>query len=439
MFKIRYTFIAIFLFSQIISFAQIPSGYYNAANGLTGAPLKSALHNIIRNHTERSYADLWTDFQTTDKTSAGKVWDMYSGCTFTFVTNQCGNYSSECDCYNREHSMPNSWWGGTQDTMYTDLFHLVPTDGYVNNRRSNYPFGQVTTPTYTSQNGSKLGPCTFAGYTGVVFEPINQYKGDFARNYLYLATRYENKIASWTSPMLAGNAYPAFTSWAINLLLQWNAQDSVSQKEIDRNNAVYLIQGNRNPFIDHPEYANLIWGGGSIVFVNSITVQGQGGATSIVTQGGSLQMGATVLPVNATISSVTWSVKNATATINAAGLLTAVSDGIDTVVATANDGSGVYGIKEISISNQGSGVNFIDLNDKVTIYPNPANEILNIDIKQMQFHPDIIAITDIRGKLVYKSSTVLDHQKLDIAELEKGVYFITISGKNCKSVFKFIR
>jgi hypothetical protein len=335
--------------------------------------------------------------------------------------------------------MPNSWWGGTTDTMYSDLFHLVPTDGYVNNRRSNYPFGQVTTPTYTSQNGSKLGPCTFAGYTGVVFEPINQYKGDFARNYLYLATRYENRIASWTSPMLAGNAYPVFTTWAINLLLQWNAQDSVSQKEIDRNNAIYLIQGNRNPFIDHPEYANLIWGGGSIVFVNSITVQGQGGVSSIVTQGGSLQMSATVLPVNATVSSITWSVKNATATINAAGLLTAVSDGIDTVIATANDGSGVFGMKVISISNQGNGVNFIDLNDKVSIYPNPANEVLNIDINQMQFLPDMIAVTDIRGKLVYKFSNVSEHQKLNVAELEKGVYFITISGKNCKSVFKFIR
>jgi endonuclease I len=240
-------------------YGQIPSGYYNNASGLTGSTLKTALCKIIKNHTTRSYAQLWTDFQTTDKTSTGNVWDMYSNCTFVFGTNQCGSYSVECDCYNREHSMPNSWWGGTTDTMYTDLFHLVPTDGKVNGTRSNYPFGEVTTPTNTTGNGSKLGPCSFAGYTGTVFEPVDEYKGDFARNYFYLATRYESRISSWSSDMLAGNSFPVFTTWAVNLLLKWHEQDPVSQKELDRNNAIYGIQHNRNPFIDHPEWAECIW------------------------------------------------------------------------------------------------------------------------------------------------------------------------------------
>ena len=428
----------IFIF-QYIAFAQIPNGYYNNAAGLSGAPLKTALHNIIKGHTMRSYANLWTDFQITDKTADGHVWDMYSNCVYIFLTNQCGNYTAECSCYNREHSMPNSWWGGTQDTMYTDLFHLVPTDGWVNNKRSNDPFGEVANPTYTSQNGSKIGPCSFAGYTGTVFEPINQYKGDFARNYLYLASRYESRISSWTSPMLAGNSFPVFTTWAINLLLQWNAQDTVSQKEIDRNNAIYSIQGNRNPFIDHPEYANLIWGGGSIIFVNSINVQAQGGGSSITTQGGSLQMSATVLPANATNSTFTWSVKNSNATINASGLLAALNDGIDTVVATANDGSGVTGMKAISISNQGNSINYIDLTNKVLIYPNPVKNELNIDIINTTILPENITITDIRGKVVYHITKVTAHQKLDVASLESGMYFVNLSGKNCKSEFKFIR
>ncbi|NVN96116.1 MAG: endonuclease [Bacteroidetes bacterium] len=441
MVKRFYSFLAIIFIIQYVAIAQIPTGYYNSANGLTGAQLKTALHLIIRNHTQRTYANLWTDFQTTDKKSNGKVWDMYSNCDFTFVTQQDGGSGGtvECQFYNREHSMPNSWWGGTQDTMYTDLFHLVPTDKYVNNARGNSCFGQVTVPSQTFLNGGKIGPCSFPGYTGTVFEPTDSFKGDFARNYFYLATRYENKIGSWSSDMLAGNSFPVFTTWAKNLLLSWNTIDPVSQKEIDRNNAVYGIQHNRNPFIDHPEYVNLIWGGGTLILVNSITIQGQGGITSISSQGGTLQMSASVLPSNATNSTYTWSVKNSTATINSTGLLTAISDGIDTVVATANDSSGVKGILAISISNQGSGINYIDLSDKVAVYPNPAVDELNVDIKKMQLLPDNITITDIRGKMIYQLTKVSNHQKIGVAELEKGMYFITISGKNCKSVFKFIR
>jgi hypothetical protein len=108
-------------------------------------------------------------------------------------------------------------------------------------------------------------------------------------------------------------------------------------------------------------------------------------------------------------------------------------------VATANDGSGIIGIKAITISNQSNGINYIDLSDKVNIYPNPATDDLNIDVNKLQILPENISITDIRGKLIYKILNVESHQKLDIANLEKGMYFITISGKNCKSVFKFIR
>ena len=150
-------------------------------------------------------------------------------------------------------------------------------------------------------------------------------------------------------------------------------------------------------------------------------------------------MSATVLPSNATNSTYTWSVKNSTASINSIGLLTAISDGNDTVVATANDSSGVIGMKAITISNQGNGINYIDLSDKILIYPNPAIDELNIDINSIQTLPENISITDIRGKLVHKLLNVASHQKLDVTNLEKGMYFITISGKNCKSVFKFIR
>ncbi len=262
------------VFFTLLSFsitAQPPTGYYNSADGLKGQPLQQALHNIIKGHNSRSYAQLWTDFQSTDKKSNGKVWDMYSDVPggspayeFTFGSDQCGNYGGEGDCYNREHSWPKSWFNDAAP-MYTDLFHLVPTDGYVNGRRSNYPFGEVGTATWTSTNGSKVGPCNFPGYSGVVFEPIDAYKGDFARNYMYMATRYSDIIAGWENndsngdAVMNGTSYPAFETWFVNLLLTWNAADPVSAKEIARNNAVYNLQDNRNPYIDHPEYAVYVW------------------------------------------------------------------------------------------------------------------------------------------------------------------------------------
>src|SRR6218665_82098 len=150
--------------------AQIPPGYYNSAAGLTGASLQLALHNIIKNHTVVSYASLWTHFQTTDKKSSGKVWDMYSDIPagtppyqFTFVSDQCGSYAVEGDCYNREHSWPQSWFASAS-TPSSDLFHIYPTDGYVNNRRGNYPFGDVDSAYWSSQNGGKLGFCSDPGF-----------------------------------------------------------------------------------------------------------------------------------------------------------------------------------------------------------------------------------------------------------------------------------
>lgn len=236
--------------------------YYQNADGKAGAALKTAMCGIIVGHAQRSYSNLWTDFKTTDKRSDGKVWDIYSGISnFTFVTDQAGSYSKENDVYNREHSTPASWFNDNVP-MYTDLFNLYPTDGYVNNRRGNYPYGETDSPTYKSSGSfSKLGPCNSdIGYTGVVFEPNDEYKGDLARSYFYMATCYENKIQGWTSPMHANNSYPAYKDWAINMLLRWAKEDPVSQKEIDRNNAIYSIQKNRNPYIDYPGLEQYVWG-----------------------------------------------------------------------------------------------------------------------------------------------------------------------------------
>ena len=241
----------------------IPPGYYNSAEGLLGEPLRGALHDIIDNHSSISYTGLWTAFYTTDDKPNGKVWDMYSdvpGGTppyeYTFGVDQGGTAGSEGSGYNREHSWPSSWYGATSP-MYTDVFMVYPTDNEVNNKRGSYPFGEVNSPTWTSLNGCRLGPCAYPGYTGTVFEPIDEYKGDFARAYFYMSTRYYGEDGSWPgSGMTSGSQ---LRPWAEAMLLEWNEEDPVSLKEIERNEAVYAIQSNRNPFIDRPDFVGKVF------------------------------------------------------------------------------------------------------------------------------------------------------------------------------------
>ncbi len=249
---------------QLGGMCQIPPGYYHAAQGLHGDTLKQVLHQIIKNHTIISYSAVWTAMKKTDKKPNGKVWDIYSDVPggvppyeYNFITDQCGSYAVEGDCYNREHSWPQSWFNSVPGPS-SDLFHLYPTDGKVNGIRSNYPYGRVGIASITTLNGSKLGPCIDSGYTNIVFEPLDEYKGDLARSYFYMTTRYLNEDATWSSSDATQGAN--ILPWQMNILLEWNRMDTVSAKEIARNDSIYYhIQHNRNPFIDHWQWADSIW------------------------------------------------------------------------------------------------------------------------------------------------------------------------------------
>lgn len=259
----------LFLLAFTSTFAQIPTGYYDTATG-TGYTLKTQLYNIIKGHTDNGYAGLYVTYATSDLDhfyeNDGSVLDMYSEnpagtdpYSYSIATTQrCGNYKNEGDCYNREHIIPQSVFD-EKSPMVADAHFITPTDGKVNGMRSNYPHGVVSNPTYTSLNGSKLGANSTTGYSGIVFEPINEFKGDIARMYFYFATRYENTIAGYSYPMFNGTSNKVFTPAFLSILLAWHTQDPVSPREIERNNAIYGRQNNRNPFIDHPEYVNQIW------------------------------------------------------------------------------------------------------------------------------------------------------------------------------------
>ena len=286
--------------------AAAPDNYYNYAYGKSDEQLMSAMRSIIREHRQLSYSALWDAFKTTDTDAQGYIIDMYSNCKYR-TDQHGGNGQNVGDGFNREHSFPKSWFDDGYP-MYTDLFHLYPTDIKVNNQRSNYPFGECENGTYLSykqwSGTGRLGKSSFAGYSGTVFEPADEYKGDFARTYFYMVTCYKNELPNWSgSDQLnyKNNLYKAFSTWSINLFLKWARQDPVSEKETKRNDAVYGIQGNRNPFIDNPELFEYIWGnkqgepwnGGSEDPVPTITSPENG---TIITMG-SIKKG-TELPFN---------------------------------------------------------------------------------------------------------------------------------------------
>ena len=344
-------FFALSLFAKSVTPASSLPTYYKDINGKSGKSLFDAVHVVTKvGYSSLGYSGLWTAYRTTDVRDNGKIWDMYSDCSWTVGSDQCGSYSNECDCYNREHSIPKSWFGGSESGPGCDIFQVVPTDGYVNNRRSNYAFGEVSSASYT-YDGAKLGSAksititggnTIAGNTGAsvscsgtVFEPRDEYKGDFARGYFGTMIKWANgDYSAFTtgdgSKIFSSNySTGAFglTKYGVALLMKWHRQDPVSQKEIDRNNGIQQTQGNRNPFIDYPYLAEYIWGekaGQTLDLSKLITAYD---SRFILGQSnGSLEGGSTVDPVEK--CTVTWMVNgevytagNPTLSVNKGGVV----------------------------------------------------------------------------------------------------------------------
>lgn len=247
--------------SSVATFAAIPAGYYSTLEGKKKADLKAAAKSVVLHHTVISYGSpTWEAFEQTDvHTVGGQLvwWDMYSD-------NNVPVSSGHPDL-NIEHSVPNSWWGKTQNDAYKDLFHLNPSDVTANTRKANYPLGVVSTVSWTNGVTTVGRPANGAcGGAPNVFEPADKYKGDFARAYFYMFTVYDD--INWSVSqsdrnfMFDGTSYPSLRPWAYELLLKWAAEDPVDEKERNRNEAIYAIQHNRNPFIDFPSLAEYIWG-----------------------------------------------------------------------------------------------------------------------------------------------------------------------------------
>lgn len=267
----KYFLTAIFLcLVAMLAGASYPSGYYDAMNGKKREALKQAAKNCVKEHTRLVYSQLPVYWQYSDVypelyNGSKRWWDMYSDNIYLIREGQSALSSFSSNRMQREHSIPKSWWKKNGDVEYTpaysDMWNLYPSDGRANQAKLNYAFGICASTTF--DNGvSKIGPAKtgYGGGSGNVFEPADEYKGDFARSIFYMATVYDD--INWVINYMfqANSPYPTLRSWAVDMLLQWARTDVVSQKEIDRNNAVENSQGNRNPFVDFPELAEYIWG-----------------------------------------------------------------------------------------------------------------------------------------------------------------------------------
>lgn len=265
-------FLLLSLWSFTSGYAEYSADYYSAMNGKRREALKAAAKECVGEHQQLVYLDLPNYWQYSDVypekyNGQTRWWEMYSNEIFLIRNGQSTKSSFSANHMNREHSVPKSWWKYSGDVEYTpaysDMWNLYPSDGEANMAKSNYPLGIVAgTPSY--DNGcTKVGTPAYGygGGAGKVFEPDDEYKGDFARGYFYMATVYDNIY--WLSKygcMFSRNSYPTLLPWAYEMLLEWHRKDPVSQKEILRNDAVEKSQGNRNPFVDFPQLAEYIWG-----------------------------------------------------------------------------------------------------------------------------------------------------------------------------------
>ena len=292
-------------FNRPVTPADSLPAYYESIDGTSGKELMDAIQRVSKQGYRADdfrYDSVWLAFKHTDLRPDSYIWEIYSDCDFVYEKDRTSNttQTGECKGYNREHAMCQSWFGTTslagqemssskKNSPGSDIFHIYPASYGMNSRRGNRPYGEVDVPAYTSFNGTKYGSPKSISVTNTVaganvegkismstnvLEPVDEYKGDIARSYFGTMVKWAGEWAFnkaeegrviFDASIDADTHYAAdnnygLTPYGVAMLIKWHRQDPVSQKEIDRNNAIQLTQGNRNPFIDYPYLAEYIWG-----------------------------------------------------------------------------------------------------------------------------------------------------------------------------------
>jgi endonuclease I len=437
-----------------------PAGYYNAATGLTCASLKTALRDIITTgNTPQTYNALWTEYLSSDikprevgpGTSANVIWDIYSDIqgvsndpyNFTPGTQQDGGgaANSEGILYNREHSVPQSWFNGNTGTpgATTDYHHIFPTDKFVNAERGSFIYGKVTSPTNTYLNGSKKGPANGYGLSGTVFEPIDAYKGDVARAFLYFVTRYQNNMSTYPASTSSTNSgaqafdastYPSVDINYLSMMIAWHNVDPVSAKEIARNDAAQVFQGNRNPYIDNPSFVSSVWNNTCGITLLS---------AEFLKFIGLLQNDAVQLQwqIAENIQTDYFVIEKSNDGVLFSYLTTIQPNTTNLYSykdAFSNKGVAYYRIKRISITGAitySKVIKMITTNtgEQIKVFPNPAQDVLNIQLPTTINNQIFITISTVTGNTVWSSQQKVNGNvlSLPVANLAAGQYVITVA------------
>ncbi len=356
------------------------NSYYSSVCG-SGRSLFDSLHTRLnKGFTTLGYDGLLDVYPYSDVNEDGTIHDYYSKTTHYHMGDANKSYSAEGDSFNREHSIPKSWWGGSKANQGCDVYIVVPTDGYVNNRRSNFPFGLTNGETYKSHGDyCKLGPSLISGYNSTdVFEPGDDKKGDFARIHFYALTKWDNAW-NWTQgnggSTFSGslNTNMGLTDYALNLFLQWHSQDPVDDYERNKNDVAVQYQHNRNPYVDHPEWVNSIWGGNYVQpSPTSITLRA---SSDFIYVGDTMTVNASVAPAGANGQVTFTSFNPDIASVDQNGLVTGLSAGIATIQAISQVDSSVTATIEIEVRTRAN-VDMESITCKaLTVYEGKASRL----------------------------------------------------------------
>lgn len=464
----RYIFTCCLLITGFVKIAsaQPTPTYYNGTANQSCATLKATLKNIITNgNVLMPYGDLYLQYALTDKKprtvgtgSLDVVWDIYSTrpngtdpYQYSF-TERCGSYSREGDCFNREHSVPQSWFNGNTSLPgpATDYLHVFPTDGFVNGKRSNFPYGEVgSTVSYTSLNGSKLGSSAVAGITGTVFEPIDEYKGDVARAFLYFVTRYENDMPSFavnneSKQAFDGNSFPSVKVSYLQLMLKWHRQDPVSEKERIRNNGSFSFQGNRNPFVDSPQFVNRVWnntcpGLSSLLPADILLFSAKlQGANVVLNWDVANEINMLKYEVELSFNGVNYQKISEVAASNAK------TYSFSHDVNNLKGNTIFYRLKKVDVDGSFSFSEVVSVNlpvhQSIAIYPNPADKFAVLQVGNTMQGVINVSIAQLNGTILQTQQLVINSGKaiLPVSKLPTGTYFVHIANGKSTSVHKLV-
>ncbi len=455
----------------------IPVGYYNAAEGLNCQQLKTALRNIIANgHLSLSYSSIddtqmpIVDTIRSDDGLSSIIWDIYSNnnsgpepFTFSSAQNPTGGFCGGTTpgtvgvCWNKEHSFPRSWFSlgsNYQQPTESDLFIVRPTDSKINGNRGNIPYSTVSTTTFQFPTAGaypgypmppnpvldKIGVSNYPGVTASsAFEPNDAVKGDIARAYFYIVTRYENELSNWVTLNGAtsvstvvdgttnGGIYPSFQTNYLKMMNSWNNLDPVDAKEINRNNLIYSQQNNRNPYIDHPEYVALVWQCTGVLPVTIIDFTASKLSESVL-----LKWYATY-ETNFKLYQVERSTDGII--FNSIGEVTGKNWANYSFMDNAlpENATLYYRLKMIDTNGKFSYSKTIAFhannNSRLAdVFPNPSNGKFTVKLNRALVAPGQILIKDITGRLVAQQALAAGQKQinLNLGQLAAGRYFLHI-------------